>query len=242
MHNVAVDAVSLRKKPNKTSEQYVMGQDGSEPLEPAVALEPNSSLYDQNGTVYPCGKGAEFPHPAQYRIHNMKPWHYRDGCCAHMMVFGGYCCTLRAASQGCLHAESPSGQERRAMKRRRREKRGDPLSDRDRSRERERRRRELGGTEVGVVREWVSVCVCVCVGEQVVLQWKQYKEDCSFWCWWERSRGIVVRHRNINPKCLSLVNGSVCLGEHGYGITTVSVRLHFNSQHRLNTFFEGYGV
>lgn len=73
MHNVAVDAVSLRKKPNKTSEQYVMGQDGSEPLEPAVALEPNSSLYDQNGTVYPCGKGAEFPHPAQYRIHNMKP-------------------------------------------------------------------------------------------------------------------------------------------------------------------------
>lgn len=41
---------------------------------------------------------------------------------------------------------------------------GDPLSDRERrSSERERRRRRgLGGTEVGVVTEWVSVCVSVC--------------------------------------------------------------------------------
>lgn len=153
---------------------------------------------------------------------------------------GGYCCTLWAASQSCLSAESPSGRERREMKRRWREKGGDPLSDRDRrsrEKERERKRRGLGGTEVGVVTEWVNVCVCVrvylcvrvCVGEQVVLQWKQYEEDCSFWCWWESSRGTLVRHRNIKPKCLSLVNGPVRFGEHGYGITTVPVRLHFNS-------------
>lgn len=41
-------------------------------------------------------------------------------------------------------------------------------------------------TEVGVVTERMSerVCVyvCVCMGEQVVLQWKQCEEDCSFWC------------------------------------------------------------
>lgn len=37
---------------------------------------------------------------------------------------GGYCCTLWAASQSCLSAESPSGRERREMKRRWREKGG----------------------------------------------------------------------------------------------------------------------
>lgn len=63
---------------------------------------------------------------------------------------------------------------------------GDPFSDRDRkSRERERRR-GLIETEVGVVTERMServfVRVCVCVGDQVVLQWKQCEEDCSFWC------------------------------------------------------------
>lgn len=60
---------------------------------------------------------------------------------------------------------------------------GDPFSERDRN-SGERERRGLRDTEVGVVTERMSerVCVCVCMGEQVVLQWKQCEEDCSFWC------------------------------------------------------------
>lgn len=29
-----------------------------------------------------------------------------------------------------------------------------------------------------------GVAESVSAGERVVLQWKQCKEDCSFWCWW----------------------------------------------------------
>lgn len=219
-----------------------MGQHGGEPLGLAPAWEPNSFLYSQYGTVYECSpwaKGAEFLHPAQYRIHNMDPWHYRDGV-------WGILLHLVSSITKLSECWEPERTGKKGDEETVKGERGDPLSDRDRSRERERRRRGLGGTEVGVVTEWVSVCVylCVrvCVGEQVVLQCKQYEEDCSFCCWWESNPGTLVRHRNIKPKCLPLVNGPVCFGEHGYGITTVPVRLHFNSQHRLNTFLEGYGV
>lgn len=51
---------------------------------------------------------------------------------------------------------------------------------------------------------WVCIhaYLCVCAGEQVLLQWKQCEEDCSFWCWWESVRGTSLRHCNSNPKCL----------------------------------------
>lgn len=60
-------------------------------------------------------KGAEFPHPAEYRIHkkkkwdqaaNMDPWHYREGCCAHMMVSVG--------GRGVLLHMAPCEQHRKA--------------------------------------------------------------------------------------------------------------------------------
>jgi len=50
---------------------------------------------------------------------------------------------------------------------------GDPFSERDRKSGERERRRGLRETEVGVVTERVTECVCVCAREQVVLQWKQ---------------------------------------------------------------------
>lgn len=94
---------------------------------------PNPFLYDQNKTA--CerslgAKGAEFPHPARYRMHNVDWCRYREGCCAHMAASGGSAapCEQRGKAARVLRARVEGSEGRKRRRREEKAERGGILS------------------------------------------------------------------------------------------------------------------